>query len=85
METTIEQPYQRPSRLRTARMTSAQIREAIDDHNVDLLNEIAAQRKLPGYEFTKIALDSNGKGLCLRASQFIAATPAHSKIGLCEY
>jgi hypothetical protein len=85
METTVEQPYQRPSRLRTARMTSAQIREAIDEHNVDLLNEIAAQRKLPGYEFTKIALDNNGKGLCLRASQFIAATSAHSKTGLCEY
>jgi hypothetical protein len=82
---TCDQPYLRPSRQRTARLTSAQIREAIDDHNVDLLNAIAVQRKLPGYEFTKIAVDNHGKGLCLRASQFIAATPAQSKTGLCEY
>jgi hypothetical protein len=33
----------------------------------------------------KIALDSHGKGLCLRASQYIAATPVHSKTGICEY
>jgi hypothetical protein len=82
---TCDQPYQRPSRQRTARLTSAQIREAIDAHNVDLLNAIAVQRKLPGYEFTKISVDNHGKGLCLRASQFIAATPAQSKTGLCEY
>jgi hypothetical protein len=62
-----------------------QIREAINDHNVDLLNAIAVQRKLQRYEFTKIAVDNHGKGLCLRASQFIAATPAQSKTGLCEY
>jgi hypothetical protein len=54
---TEEQPYQRPSRQRMARLTSAQTREAIDDHNVDLLNAIAAQRKLPGYEVTKIACE----------------------------
>jgi hypothetical protein len=41
-------------------------------------------RKLPGYEFTH-AVDVNGKGLCLKASQPIPATPWTNKTGLCEY
>jgi hypothetical protein len=55
----------------------------MDDQNVDLLNEVATQRKLPGYQHTNIAVDSNGKGLCLKASQYIAAS--HPQSGLCEY
>jgi hypothetical protein len=55
------------------------------EQNVDLLNEVATQRKLPGYEFTHIAVDVNGKGLCLKASQPIPATPWMNKTGLCEY
>jgi hypothetical protein len=35
MKPTVKQLYQRTSRQRTVRLTSAQIREAIDDQNVD--------------------------------------------------
>jgi hypothetical protein len=57
----------------------------VDDQNVDLLNDVAAQRKLPGYLHTHIAVDSNGKGLCLRASQYIAVSHPQSTRDLCEY
>jgi hypothetical protein len=80
-----EEKYQLPSRHRIARLTPAQIRQAVSDNNVDLLNEVAAQRKLPGYLHTHIAVDSNGKGLCLRASRYIAASHPQSTRGLCEY
>jgi hypothetical protein len=52
---------------------------------LDLLNDVAAQRKLPGYLHTHIAVGSNGKGLCIRASQYIAATHPQSTRCLCEY
>jgi hypothetical protein len=71
--------YQRPSRKRLARLTPEQIHQAVVEQNVDLLNEVATQRKLPGYEFTHIAVDTNGKGLCLKASQPIPATPWMNK------
>jgi hypothetical protein len=71
--------HQSPSRQRLARLTNAQIRQAVNDKNVDSLNEIATQRKLPGYLHMYIAVDHGGKGLCLRASQFITATSASSK------
>jgi hypothetical protein len=40
--------YQRPSRKRLARLTPEQIHQAVVEQNVDLLNEVATQRKLPG-------------------------------------
>jgi hypothetical protein len=55
------------------------------EQNVDLLNEVAAQRNLPGYQVTHIAVDANRKGLCLKASQPIPATTWMNKTGLCEY
>jgi hypothetical protein len=77
--------YQRPSHHRIARPTPAQIRKAVDDQNVDLLNDVATQKKLPGYQHTHIAVDSSGKGLCLRASQFIPASHPQNTHGLCEH
>ena len=85
IEPPAELQYQRPSRQRLARITKEQIRQAAAEQNVDLLNEVATQRKLPGYQSTRIAIDNNGKGLCLKATQFIAATSPTSKSGLCEY
>jgi hypothetical protein len=67
--------YKRPSRKRLARLTSEQIRQAVADQNVDLLNE---QRKLSRYQFTHITVDVNG--LCLNAP----ATLQTNKSGLCE-
>jgi hypothetical protein len=82
----VQSHYQRPSRKRLARLTPEQIHQAVADQNVDLLlNEVAAQRKLPGYQFTHIAVDGNGKGLCLKAYKFIPVTPPTNKSGLCEY
>jgi hypothetical protein len=69
-EVPVETSYQCPNRPRLARLTSEQIRQAVADKNVDLLNAVATQSKL--LEFTYIAVDSDGKGLCLKASQFIA-------------
>jgi hypothetical protein len=80
-----EPTYQRPSRKRLARLTPEQVHQAVIEQNVDLLNEVATQRKLPGYEVTHIAVDANRKGLCLKASQPIPATTWMNKTGLCEY
>jgi hypothetical protein len=60
------------------------IRQAVDDQNMDLLNDVAAQIKLPGYLHTHIAVDSNVKGRCLKASQHIAASH-YPQSGLREY
>jgi hypothetical protein len=84
-EKPVEPLYQRPSRERLARLTPEQIHQAVVEQNVDLLNEVATQRKLPGYQFTHIAADVDGKGLCLKASQLIPASPWTNKTGLCEY
>jgi hypothetical protein len=84
-EKPVEIIYQRPSRKRLARLTPEQIHQVVVEQNVDLLNEVATQIKLPGYESTHIAVDVNGKGLCLKASQPISATPWMNKTGLCEY
>lgn len=45
--------------------------KAARDGNTDMLNKIAAHRKLPGYESIYIAVDTSGRGLCLRASAYI--------------
>jgi hypothetical protein len=74
-EKPVEPIYQLPSRKRLARLTPEQIHQAVVEQNVDLLNKVAIQR----------TVDVNGKGLCLKASQPIPATPWTSKTELCEH
>ncbi len=80
-----DEPFQRPRRHRISRLSQEQIRQAVKDKNTALLNEVAAQRKLPGYESMHIAIDLSGRGLCLRATSFIPQTAPTDKKGFCEY
>ena len=69
---------------RACKISQAQLEEAINSGNVNLLNHYAEIHKIPGYDKLYLDNDGQGNGLCVRYRHDIKASPEHP-VRVCEY